>query len=147
MGDRCPPVVSLGHRKSGDRIRADDGVSGYFQDNHSRKGGHAALPHQTVDSIAVGAQVVTNLQHIASRCTDPLEPLVLSVTRFVGGNSHNVLPGSVEIEGTVRTLDTGLRERVPGQIERVVKGITEAHGARYELEYKYGYRPSLTIVR
>lgn len=105
------------------------------------KGGHAALPHQTVDSIAVGAQVVTNLQHIASRCTDPLEPLVLSVTRFVGGNSHNVLPGSVEIEGTVRTLDTGLRERVPGQIERVVKGITEAHGARYELEYKYGYRP------
>lgn len=105
------------------------------------KGGHAALPHQTVDSIAVGAQVVTNLQHIASRCTDPLEPLVLSVTRFVGGNSHNVLPGSVEIEGTVRTLDTGLRERVPGQIERVVKGITEAHGASYELEYKYGYRP------
>jgi amidohydrolase len=105
------------------------------------KGGHAALPHQTIDSIAIGAQVVTNLQHIVSRNTDPLEPLVVSVTQFIGGTTHNVIPGSVEIQGTVRSFDATLRQNVPKLMERIVKGITEAHGATYEFEYEYGYRP------
>lgn len=105
------------------------------------KGGHAALPHQTIDSIAVGAQVVTNLQHIVSRNTDPLDNLVISVSQFVGGTTHNVIPGTVEICGTVRTFDQKLRESVPGLMERVVKGITEAHGASYEFKYDCGYRP------
>lgn len=105
------------------------------------KGGHAALPHQTIDSIAVGAQVVTNLQHIVSRNTDPLDNLVISVSQFVGGTTHNVIPGTVEICGTVRTFDQKLRESAPGLMERVVKGITEAHGASYEFKYDCGYRP------
>lgn len=105
------------------------------------KGGHAALPHQTIDSIAIAAQVVTNLQHIVSRTTDPLENLVLSVTQFVGGTTHNVIPGTVEICGTVRSFDANLREQVPGLMERVIKGITEAHGAAYEFKYEFGYRP------
>ena len=105
------------------------------------KGGHAAFPHQTVDSIAIGAQVVTNLQHVVSRGTDPLDNVVLSVTRFTGGTTHNVIPGAVEMEGTVRTLDPEIREEMPRLIERVLKGVTEAHGADYELEYRYGYRP------
>lgn len=105
------------------------------------KGGHAALPHQTIDSIAIGAQVVTNLQHIVSRNTDPLEKLVVSVTKFIGGTTHNVIPGTVEIMGTVRSFDAGLREEVPKLIERVVKGVTEAHGASYTFHYSPGYRP------
>ncbi len=105
------------------------------------KGGHAALPHQTIDSIAIGAQVVTNLQHIVSRNTDPLDHLVLSVTQFAGGTAHNVIPGSVEIAGAVRSFDQSLRETVPALMERVIKGITEAHGASYEFQYQYGYRP------
>jgi amidohydrolase len=105
------------------------------------KGGHAAMPHQTVDSIAVGAQVVTNLQHVVARETDPLANVVLSVTRFQGGTTHNVIPGTVEMEGTVRTLDPAVRERMPGIMERVVKGVTEAHGASYGFEYQFGYRP------
>jgi amidohydrolase len=105
------------------------------------KGGHAALPHQTVDSIAIAAQVVTNLQHIVARNTDPLDNLVLSVTKFVGGTTHNVIPGSVEICGTVRSFDPKLRESMPGKMERVVKGITEAHEAEYEFSYEFGYRP------
>lgn len=105
------------------------------------KGGHAALPHQTVDSIAVAAQVVTNLQHIVSRNTDPLDHLVLSVTQFVAGTTHNVIPGSVEICGTVRSFDQELRESIPGKMERVIKGITEAHGAAYNFKYEFGYRP------
>ncbi|MED4584785.1 M20 family metallopeptidase [Brevibacillus choshinensis] len=105
------------------------------------KGGHAALPHQTIDSIAIASQVVTNLQHIVSRNADPLENLVLSVTKFVGGTTHNVIPGAVEICGTVRSFDKDLRETVPKLMERVIKGITEAHGATYEFTYEFGYRP------
>lgn len=105
------------------------------------KGGHAALPHQTIDSIAIASQVVTNLQHIVSRTTDPLENLVLSVTKFVGGTTHNVIPGAVEICGTVRSFNKDLREAVPKLMERVIKGITEAHGATYEFTYEFGYRP------
>lgn len=105
------------------------------------KGGHAALPHETIDSIAIAAQVVTNLQHIVSRNADPLDNLVLSVTQFVGGTTHNVIPGAVEICGTVRSFDKNLRESVPGLMERVIKGITEAHGAGYKFKYEFGYRP------
>ncbi len=105
------------------------------------KGGHAAMPHQAVDAIAIGSQVVTNLQHIASRNTDPMENLVISVTQFHAGTTHNVLPEKAELNGTVRTLDPELRDHLPGLMERVVKGIAEAHGAAYEFEYQRGYRP------
>lgn len=105
------------------------------------KGGHAAMPHQAVDSIAVGAQVVTNLQHVVSRETDPLDNVVVSVTKFTAGTTHNVIPGSAEMLGTVRTLDPEVRGKVPKLMERVVKGIAEAHGAEYEFEYQFGFRP------
>lgn len=105
------------------------------------KGGHAAQPNLTVDSIAIGAQVVTNLQHVVARNTDPLEPIVLSVTKFIGGTAYNVIPGTVELTGTVRTFNPDLRAAVPELMERIVKGLTEAHGATYEFKYENGYRP------
>lgn len=105
------------------------------------KGGHAALPHQAIDSIAIGAQVVTNLQHIVARNIDPLDNVVVSVTQFNGGTAHNVIPGAVEIVGTVRSFDEQLRKEVPALMERVIKGITMAHGATYEFRYEEGYRP------
>jgi amidohydrolase len=105
------------------------------------RGGHAAMPHQVVDSIAVGAQVVTNLQHVASREIDPLDNVVVSVSKFTGGTTHNIIPDSVEMVGTVRTLAPEVRGRVPEVMERVVKGVTEAHGASYEFRYHLGYRP------
>jgi len=105
------------------------------------KGGHGAMPHQAVDSIAIGSQVVTNLQHLVSRNIDPIDNVVVSVTKFTGGTTHNVIPGCVEMLGTVRTLDPEVRKKVPELMERVVKGITEAHGATYGFEYQFGYRP------
>ena len=86
----------------------------------------------TIDSIAIGAQVVTNLQHIVSRNTDPLDNLVLSIGKFVGGEAANVIANSVEISGTVRSFDLKYRDSMPGLMKRVLKGITEAHGASYE---------------
>lgn len=104
------------------------------------KGGHAAQPHLTIDSVAIGAQVVTNLQHVVSRNTDPIDPLVLSVTQFIAGTAHNVIPGSVYMNGTVRSFKPELRDEVPALMERIIKGITDAHGASYEFKYEKGYR-------
>ncbi|MDQ2890512.1 MAG: amidohydrolase [Gemmatimonadota bacterium] len=110
-------------------------------------GGHAALPHQTVDPIAVAAQVVTNLQHVVARNVDPLQPAVVSLTRIAGGTTHNVIPGSVEMEGTVRTFDESLRAEMPKTIERIIAGVTSAHGASYTFAYERGYRPVVNDVR
>lgn len=112
-----------------------------FQCSVIGKGGHAAVPQETVDPIAVGAQLVTALQHIASRVVDPLEPIVVSVTQFIAGSAFNVIPTSAYLAGTVRTFDAALRSRVPVIMERIIKGITDAHGASYSFSYERGYRP------
>lgn len=105
------------------------------------KGGHAAIPQQTVDPVMVGAQVVTNLHQIVSRNVDPIDSVVLSITQFHAGTAHNVIPEVAELTGTVRTLDPELRTRMPQLMERVIRGVTEAHGAAYEFTYERGYRP------
>ncbi|SDZ33580.1 M20 family metallopeptidase [Bacillus sp. 166amftsu] len=105
------------------------------------KGGHAGIPHETVDSIAIGTQVVTQLQQIVSRLTNPLDSLVVSVTQFHAGTTHNVIPEQAKIEGTVRSLKHELREQTAQRIENIVKHITEAYGATYHYSYEYGYRP------
>lgn len=105
------------------------------------KGGHAGIPHETVDSIAIGTQVVSQLQQIVSRLTNPLDSLVLSVTQFHAGTTHNVIPDSATIGGTVRSLRNELRKQTAERIKRIVKCITEAYGASYVFTYEYGYRP------
>lgn len=105
------------------------------------EGGHAAIPHMTVDPIAVGAQVVMALQHIVARHVDPLDPAVVSVTQFHAGTTFNVIPNSAQLTGTFRTFDAALRERMPALMERIIKGVCDAHGARYELTIERGYRP------
>lgn len=105
------------------------------------KGGHGALPHQTIDAITIGAEVVVSLQHIVARNIDPLDNVVISVGRFVGGTQDNIIPSTVQIDGTFRTLDPKLRKEVAILLERVVKGVTSAHGADYELKVMLGYRP------
>jgi amidohydrolase len=112
-----------------------------FEISINGRGGHAAMPHQTADAIAIGAQVVANLQHVVSRNVDPLDNVVVSVTKFAGGTMHNVIPGTVKMEGTVRTLDEEVRSKVPETMERIIGGVTAAHGATYEFEYQRGYRP------
>jgi len=102
-------------------------------------GGHAAYPHLSVDAVAVAAQVVTALQHVVSRHTDPLLPLVLTIGTIHGGFASNVIAPSVTMQGTVRSFDPALRERLPALIERVVQGVVAAHGATAHVGYERGY--------
>src|SRR4051794_2987624 len=105
------------------------------------RGGHGGLPHLATDTIAIAAQVVSNLQHVVARRIDPLERAVVSVGAFHAGEAPNVLPDRAELAGTVRTFDAGVRERIPVLIEEIVRGVTSAHGAEYELDYQLGYEP------
>ena len=102
------------------------------------KGGHAAYPHNTVDPIVVGTQIVAALQTLAAREVSPLAPVVVSVTRFQAGSAYNVIPDEAKLAGTVRTLDPKLRDEMAGKLERVVAGVCAALRAEYEFAYEYG---------
>lgn len=105
------------------------------------RGGHGANPHETVDPVVIAAQVITNLQQIVARETDPFDSVVVSVTTLAAGIARNVIPGSVRLGGTVRTLSTSRRAEVRDAMERVIAGITSAHRATYEFAFEVGYDP------
>ncbi|MFT4001683.1 MAG: M20 aminoacylase family protein [Rhizobium sp.] len=102
-------------------------------------GGHAAMPHKTIDPIAIGAQIVSNLQLIASRSADPLKSVVVSVTKFNAGNAHNVIPNDASFAGTVRTLDPEIRDLAEKRFKQIVSGIAASHGAEAEIEFQRNY--------
>ena len=102
-------------------------------------GGHAARPHMCIDSVLVGAQLVTALQSIVSRTVDPLESAVVSMCEFHAGNARNVIPQTAELKGTVRTLTAEVREMVEKRVREVVAGVAQMTGAKIELVYDRGY--------
>ncbi len=107
----------------------------------SGKGGHAAAPHKSIDPIFIAAQIVSALQGIAARNSDPLEALVVSITRFNAGDANNVIPQSATLIGTARTLKPELRKLAKANIHRTAQGIASALGGEaivnYELEMGY----------
>ncbi len=105
------------------------------------QGGHGANPHETVDPVVVAAQVITNLQQIVARETDPFDSVVVSVTTLAAGVARNVIPGSVRLGGTVRTLSASRRAEVRDAMERVIAGVTAAHRASYSFAFEVGYDP------
>ena len=119
----------------------------FFELEISGRGGHGGMPHEATDTIAIAAQVVSNLQHVVSRRTDPLQSAVVSIGAFHAGDAANVIPGSAALKGTVRSFDAGVRERMPQLIEDVIRGVTSAHGAQYALDYQLGYLPVVNDER
>lgn len=103
------------------------------------KGGHGAKPHQTVDAIVVGSQLVTSLQHIVARHINPLHPAVVTVGVFQAGSAFNVIADKAKIEGTVRSFDPDVRKQLERDIRDMVHGITLAEHATYTLDYVNGY--------
>ncbi|NSZ18047.1 M20 aminoacylase family protein [Agrobacterium vitis] len=100
------------------------------------RGGHAAEPHRAIDPIAIGAQIVTNLQMIAARSANPVRSVVVSVTRFQAGTTHNIIPEQAELTGTVRTHDDETQDMAERRIREIVAGIASAHGAEAEVIYE-----------
>ncbi|HTB05088.1 MAG TPA: M20 aminoacylase family protein [Bradyrhizobium sp.] len=102
-------------------------------------GGHAARPHKCIDSVLVGAQLITALQTIVARSVDPLESAVISMCEFHAGNARNVIPQTAELRGTVRTLTPEVRELVEKRVREVVAGVAQITGAKINLTYEHGY--------
>ncbi|MEA3340634.1 MAG: M20 family metallopeptidase, partial [Chloroflexota bacterium] len=98
------------------------------------KGGHGAMPHQTVDPIVAAAQIVTVLQTVVSRNVSPLEAAVVTVGAIQGGDTFNVIPPTVVMEGTMRTYSPQVRETVLRRMREVIEGVAAACGAEAELE-------------
>ncbi|GAB2491583.1 N-acetyl amino acid acetylase SndC [Alkalibacterium psychrotolerans] len=107
------------------------------------KGGHGAAPHDTHDALTVGTQIVSGLQQIVSRMTDPVKPAVLTFAGFqAGGEAYNIIADSAEIKGTVRTLHQEVQQKVEFKLKQMSEMIAAAYDATVEIDYKKGY-PSI----
>jgi amidohydrolase len=102
-------------------------------------GGHAAAPHDTIDPICTAAQFIMSVQQVVSRQVDPLEPAVVTIGSIHAGTTHNVIPRTCRMLGTVRTFSADVRARMPERIERILRACCEASGATYEFEYLRRY--------
>lgn len=120
----------------------DNANSDRFHITIQGKMAHGSTPHKGVDAIAVAAEVVMALQMIKSRQTNTRQPLVISIGTIRGGDRENIIAEKVELGGTVRTYDAAFRDGVIEQMHRILKGVTEAHGASYQMDYRKTY-PSI----
>ena len=94
------------------------------------KGGHGGNPHKCVDPILTAAMIINNMQSVVSRNINPMTPCAVSVCAIHGGNCHNVIPDSVQVLGTARSLDPGTRKLLATQLENVAVNTAAAMGAR-----------------
>jgi hippurate hydrolase len=102
-------------------------------------GGHAARPHKSIDSVLVGAQLVTALQTIVSRSVDPLDAAVVSMCEFHAGNANNVIPQTARLSGTARSLTAEVRDLIEQRVREIVAGVAQMSGARIKLDYERSY--------
>lgn len=102
-------------------------------------GGHASAPDLTIDPLMIAVEISSNIQQIVSRKLPVLKSPVVSITKFHSGSALNIIPDIAEIGGTIRSLHLDIRKRAQTHIDQIVKGITEAHGADYEITWNEGY--------
>ena len=133
-GDTPKGVV---HYKEGPMMAAPDS----FEIDITGRGGHGAMPQQTIDPVVVAAQIVLEMQSIVSRKVDPLSPAVLSVTVSKSGEVFNVIPHTAYLAGTVRTFSENERSLIPKLMEDVLKGQELSNGITYDFKYTRVYPP------
>jgi len=103
------------------------------------KGGHGGLPHETVDSVLVGAELTVSLQSIVSRSVNPVDPAVVSVGMFHAGTGFNVIAEQASLTGTVRTFSEATRQLIYSRLQELATHTAAKHGAKATLNYKWGY--------
>jgi amidohydrolase len=128
------PAGTIGIRRGPATASCDD-----FDLEIRGRGGHGGYPHLAVDTIPIAAEIVGALQRIASREIDPLDSVVVTIGQIQGGYRRNVIADVTKIFGTVRCLNENVRATIPERIERVVRGICEAHRAAHVLKFDLGY--------
>jgi hippurate hydrolase len=103
------------------------------------QGGHAALPHNTIDPVLIAAHLITALHSIVSRDVDPMRSAVLSVTMVQAGEAFNIIPRTVKLTGTIRTLDEDIRAQMESRLRAVTLGIVGAFDGTAQVTYRRGY--------
>ena len=132
------PGVELGKFaiRSGPFFAASDFIEAII----SGKGGHAAKPHETIDPTVIASQIIMALQTIASRRSDPVEQVVVSITSFeTSSTAFNVIPQEVKIKGTVRTLDPHVRDLAEKEFLRITELTAQAMGGSADAKFTRGY--------
>ena len=114
-------------------------ASDYVEIAIEGRGGHAARPHQTIDALLVGAQIVNQLQSIVARNLDPLNSAVISICTFRAGETDNVVPQTAQLTGTARSLSVEVQDFLETRLREVVAGIARIHGATATLTYERSY--------
>ena len=114
-----------------------------FELNVQGRGAHAAMPHNGVDPVVAAAQIVTALQTIASRNTNPLDAVVVSVTQVHGGDTWNVIPDEVVLRGTCRAFRPEVQDGIEPAIRRIAGGVCSALDASFALKYERRYPPTI----
>ena len=107
-----------------------------FEINIEGKGGHAALPHMSKDTITIGSQIIVALQTIVSRKLDPVKAGVVSVTEFITDGKKNILPGNGLIKGDARAFSEETNKMIQENMRQLVGGICDAYGFSYEVKYE-----------
>ena len=103
------------------------------------KGGHAARPHISVDTVLVGAQIINQIQSIVARNVDPLHAAVISICMFQAGSTDNVIPQTAHLRGTARSLTPAVQDILERRLHEVVEGTARLYGAHAKLTYKRDY--------
>jgi amidohydrolase len=111
------------------------------------RGGHGAMPHETIDALYAASQIVVALQSVVSRTAPPLEPAVVTVAAFHAGSAHNVIAETASLKGTVRAFDPTLLHQLPEHVERVIAGVCAALGATYEFRWRTEGPPTVNDPR
>ena len=111
------------------------------------KGGHAAMPHLSIDPVAIGAQIVMTWQTLVSRTADPIKSAVISTTMFHAGTAFNVIPDTASLDGTVRTFDPDMRDAMEAGTTRIAEAVATAMGGSADFRYERGYPPTVNHDR
>jgi hippurate hydrolase len=128
------PVGTMAIRPGAIMASADE-----FEITITGRGGHAALPHKTIDPVLIGSQIIGALQSIVSRNANPLESMVISVTQFHAGTTNNVIPQTAALSGTVRSLTPEMRDQAERRIRETAQGIATAFGGEVDINYRRCY--------
>ncbi|WP_448562940.1 M20 metallopeptidase family protein [Trichothermofontia sp.] len=105
------------------------------------KGGHGAIPQQTIDAVVVGAQIVNAMQTIVARNMNPLESAVVTIGEFHAGSAHNIIADSAHLSGTIRYFNPAFEGFFHQRIDSILNGVCQCHSASYNLNYWHQYPP------